>query len=399
MLQRTRRRLTAGYVGIVAAIVLLFGGVTVLAFEQSTRRDRDRQLTQKAIALAAGNSGALDGADFGTVVLAADGQILERDRTAPTLGLPDRAGARLAVSRSTAVLRTIDGPDGAVRVASLRTSGGRVSQVGRSVAADEAAAARLLRILGAVGAASLLLAGLGGLAMARRALRPVENAFERQRTFIADASHELKTPLALIRMDAEVLIRDPAVPDAPELLEHQVAEIERMSELLSELLLLARMDAGKLTVDREAFDLGAVLAESAVRFRTRATDGGIALGVDVGEPVAARGDRGRTVQVLAALLDNAVRVTPGGGEVNATARRVNGRVEIEVTDTGPGIASQERERVFERFQRAATPGQEGGGSGLGLAIARDLARLQGGDLVVEPGHGGGARLRFELPAA
>lgn len=398
MLQRTRRRLTAGYVGIVAVIVVLFGAVTVFAFEQSTRRDRDRQLTQKAGALAAGNSGAVDGADFGTVVLAADGLVLERDRTAPTLGLPDRAGANLAAGRSAPVLRTVDGPDGAVRVASLRSSGGRVSQVGRSVAVDEAAAARLLRILGAVGAASLLLAGLGGLAMARRALRPVEMSFERQRAFIADASHELKTPLALIRMDAEVLSRDPSVPDAKELLGHQIEEIGRMTELLSDLLLLARMDAGKLSVDRMAFDLGDVLAESAGRFHTRATHDRIDLGVDVEGPVAARGDRRRTAQVLAALLDNAVRVTPGGGEINATARRVNGRAEVEITDTGPGIATEERERVFDRFQRAA-PGQESGGSGLGLAIARDLARLQGGDLVVAPVVHGGARLRLELPAA
>lgn len=397
MLDRTRRRLTAGYVGIVAAIVLLFASVTVLAFGETTRRERDRVLVGKVSALAAGNGGGLDGAEFGTVVLSADGRSLERDRTAPTLGLPDGAGARIAARRRTPVLRTVQGPDGGVRVASLR-SGARISQVGRSVAADEAAAARLLAILGAVGALSLLLAALGGLAMARRALRPVESAFERQRRFIADASHELKTPLALIRLDAEILVRDPTAPDAAELLGHQVDEIDRMAALLSDLLLLARLDAGQLAVDVFPFDLSAVLEESAARFHRRATREQIALDLDVPERLTARGDRRRTGQVLAALLDNAVRVTPSGGEITAVARRVDGHVEVEISDTGPGIPSGDREQIFDRFQRATAAEREGAQAGLGLAIARDLARIQGGDLVAEPGHEGGARLRLELPA-
>lgn len=397
MLERTRRQLTAGYVGIVAAIVVLFGTVTLLGFRETTRRDRDHLLVEKATVLAEGSGGGADGADYGTVLLAPDGRTLERDRTAPTLGLPDRGGARQAAGRRDAVLRTVKGPDGDVRVASLATDDGRISQVARSLSADDAATTRLLGILGVTGVIALILAALGGLAMARRALRPVNSAFERQRAFIADASHELKTPLALIRLDADVLARDPAAPDAPELLDHQIGEIERMSALLSELMLLARLDAGRLAMERDVFNLGDVLTKSADRFQRRAALGDIELRTEVSGLVSARGDARRTGQLLAAVLDNAVRMTPGGGAINAVARRVDGRVEVEISDTGPGIPREQAERVFDRFHH--TPHGRGHGSaGLGLAIARDLARAQGGDLLAEPGPNGGARLLLELPA-
>lgn len=399
MLERTRRRLTAGYLVVTAAIVILFAAVTLVAFGETTRSERDHLLLEKATALAAGGGEGADGADYGTVLLAADGRTLARDRTAPSLGLPDRPGARAAATQPRAVMRTIAGPEGEVRVATVRAPGGRIAQVGRSLSADAAAARRLLGILGAVGALALVLAALGGLAMARRALGPVKDAFDRQRAFVADASHELKTPLALIRVDAEVLLRDPAAPDAAELLVHQVHEIDRMNALLSDLLLLARLDSGKLVVEQRPFDLATVLAESTARFSRRAELEHIELGFDVPADVTARGDAQRTGQVLAALLDNAVRMTPTGGTVSARARRVDGHVEVEISDTGPGIPPQRRERVFDRFHRTSAPRQDRPGTGLGLAIARDLARAQGGDLVAEAGHAGGATLRLELPAA
>ncbi|HET7270296.1 MAG TPA: HAMP domain-containing sensor histidine kinase, partial [Rubrobacter sp.] len=255
---------------------------------------------------------------------------------------------------------------------------------------------------------ALVLAAAGGLFMSRRAMRPVQEAFGRQRTFIADASHELKTPLTLIRADAEVLSRgleDPnKASDNRELVDDLLGETDRMSAVLSDLLLLARLDADKISVSREPFDLALVLSETSERFAARAVAEDKILEVHHSGKLPARGDAARTDQILAALLDNALRFTPAGGTIKVEGSITDRRIEATVTDTGPGIASENLGRVFERFYRADTQsaartrGPSGGGTGLGLAIARDLARAQGGELIAGNSDKGGATFTLILPA-
>ena len=168
----------------------------------------------------------------------------------------------------------------------------------------------LALVLVPAGVGGLLLAGVGGLFLSRRAMRPVEDSFRRQRTFVADASHELKMPLALVKINAEVMRRNPTSPKNREVLEDQLSEIDRMNALLSDLLTLARLDAGRLEVDHKPFDLAVVAAEAAGRFLKRAAVEGVRLEVDVPDLLPAHGDPERTGQILAALLDNAVRHTP-----------------------------------------------------------------------------------------
>ena len=234
-------------------------------------------------------------------------------------------------------------------------------------------------------------------------MRPVEDSFRRQRTFVADASHELKTPLALVKINAEVMRRNPTAPENREVLEDQLSEIDRMNALLSDLLTLARLDAGGLDVEQKPFDLAVVAAEAAGRFLKRASVEGIRLEVDVPDLLPACGDPERTGQILAALLDNAVRYTPEGGTITVSGREADGRAEASVGDTGPGIPPEHMERIFDRFYRAEEARtRAGGGTGLGLSIARDLARAQGGDLSAEnfsrDGDGpGGAVFRLRLP--
>ena len=267
---------------------------------------------------------------------------------------------------------------------------------------------RLIFVLVLTGFGALVLAAAGGLFMSRRAMRPVQEAFGRQRTFIADASHELKTPLTLIRADAEVLSRGLDDPDNAsdnrELVDDLLGETDRMNAILSDLLLLARLDADKVSVSREPFDLALVLSETSERFAARAVAEGKNLEVNHSGKLPARGDAGRTGQILAALLDNALRFTPAGGTITVEGRTTDKRVEASVTDTGPGIPPESLDRVFERFYRAdphsaaRSRGASGGGTGLGLAIARDLARAQGGELTAENGDNGGARFTLILPS-
>ena len=256
----------------------------------------------------------------------------------------------------------------------------------------------LVLILVPVSLGALALAAVGGLFMARRAMRPIQTAFDRQRAFIADASHELKTPLTLIRADAEVLHRGLKAPEDKELTTDLLAETDRMSAVLSELLLMARLDAGKLAVNCKPFDLCTVIEETAARFRKRAATENVLLETELSGELEARGDPARTGQILAALLDNALRYTPPGGRIIVTGSQEDHRVQITVRDTGPGISPEHLPRIFDRFYRVESARtREGGGTGLGLSVARELARAQGGELTAENADDGGAVLRLELP--
>jgi len=282
-----------------------------------------------------------------------------------------------------------------------------VLQVARSPAVVWEIVGSLVLVLVPIGLGALLLSAVGGLYVSRRAMRPVQDAFERQRTFIADASHELKTPLTLIRADAEVLSSALTDPDDRELADDLISETDRMNALLSDLLTLARLDAGKLSVERKPFDLANTIAETAERFDARAAAEGKRLEVrlDPADGIPARGDAGRTEQILASLLDNALRFTPPGGLVTVEGHPQDGQALATVTDTGPGIPHEHLPRVFDRFYRAEaarTRGDAGGGTGLGLSIARALARAQGGDLTAanarSDGASSGASFTLKLPA-
>ena len=333
-----------------------------------------------------------------------EGTVLDSTSSASSFGLPFEGPARRAAETGETVTETVDGPEGEmVRVASVPVTGRdgdvAVIQAAQSRRVVREAVGNLLLILVPVGLGGLLLAGVGGLYMSRRAMQPARDALDRQRTFVADASHELKTPLSLVKINAEVMQRDPTNPENGEIVDDQLSEIDRMDALLSDLLVQARLDAGRLDVEEKPFDLSVVAAEATGRFLTRAAAEGVRLEVDVPDQLPVRGDPGSTSQILAALLDNAIRYTPKGGDVTVRARQLDDdRAEASVEDTGPGIPPEHLPRVFDRFYRAEEARtRKGGGTGLGLSIARDLARVQGGELTAENADGGGAAFRLKLP--
>jgi signal transduction histidine kinase len=417
MLDRIRWRLTIGYVGILALILVLFGAIVVVSFSRQVTAQQDELLEQKARAEA--NGPLYNGDEYGLIKATTDSDIavvailpdgsmddvLDLNPSArSSLGLPFAELAREAGREGRVISETVDGPDGPVRVVSVPL----FDETGEVVDVIQAAQLRrvvwetvnrLVFVLVPVGIGALLLATIGGLYVSGRAMQPVRDSFQRQRTFIADASHELKTPLTLIRADAEVLSRGLTDPDHRQLANDLLAETDRMNALLSDLLTLARLDAGKLAVEQRPFDLAAAIAETAERFGVRAVAEEVRLKVDAPDKLFAHGDPERTAQILAALLDNALRFTPSGGAVEIAARAQDGRVEASVADTGPGISPEHLPHVFDRFYRVeAARTRAGGGTGLGLAIARELARAQGGELAVGNGQNGGASFTLRLPA-
>ena len=438
MFDRVRFRLTLSYISILALILVVVGIVVVVVFADQVAARQDYRLLQQARSKAAALK---DGrvADFLPAPgepqavwarVAPDGRVLapptlrvsapaERpshespsrpyvlpaNESSRPLKLLSEELAQRSASEKRILYSTIKGPEGDVRVVSLPVvQGGKVIavvQVGEPREVVSGAVTRLILVLIPISLGALLLAAAGGLFMARRAMRPVQDAFDRQRAFIADASHELKTPLTLMRADAEVLSRSPALvegSDDRELAEDLVIETDRMNAVLSDLLLLARLDAGKVPTDRKPFDLGVIIAETAGRFKARAEDERILLEAHTEGLLEARGDPACTGQILAALLDNALRFTPSGGRVSVLGRPVGNQVEAAIRDSGPGIAPEHLPHIFERFYGVETARtREGGGTGLGLSIARDLARAQGGELIAESVEGSGAVFRLRLP--
>ncbi len=410
-LNSIRLRLTIGYVGIFAFLVLLLGVIAVFGFWRELVLQQDELLSQevrdqeKNLVGGEHREVLAEGSDeFGWVTLEPDGRMIGRDRAAPALGLPHLGLARDTLEEKAAVFATIRGERGSVRAVSMPMyeSGKAIGviQYARSLQGIQETVNGLVAILLPLGLGALGLAAVGGLYMATRAVRPVREAFDRQRAFIADASHELKTPLTLIRVDTEVLQGNLQDPDDRDLAEEVLAETDRMGTILSDLLTMARLDAGVLDVARKPFDLSSLIRVEAERFKVRAAREGVRLEVRVPDELLASGDPASTGQILAALLDNALRFTPSAGSIEVSAREQDGLVEATVRDTGPGIPPEHLPRIFERFYRAeaARSHADGGGTGIGLAIARGLARAQNGDLEAANAKDGGAVFRLKLPA-
>lgn len=409
MLQHIRQRLTWGYVGIFALILLFLGIVAVAGFARELTRQQDDLLAQEAKDQAANLTNgesrevlASGSAEFSWVALDLDGRVTDSDPVAQSLGLPSAALARESLEEDGVVSSTIQGSKRRVRAVSMpmRESDEVVGviQYARSLQVVQDTVNELILVLLPLSLGGLLLAMLGGLYMSGRAVRPVNESFDRQRVFIANASHELKTPITLIRADAEVVL-DRGLVNAEDrkLIEHALTETDKMNDLLSDLLLVARLDAGKLEMSRQPFNLASALLEEAERFGVRASAKDIRLDIQTTGKLPVRGDQARTKQILAALFDNAVRFTPRGGYITVAGQLHDRFAELSVTDSGPGISPEHLPHIFDRFYRAeAARTRAGGGTGLGLAIARDLARAQGGDLTAESATGG-ATFRLKLP--
>ncbi len=237
-------------------------------------------------------------------------------------------------------------------------------------------------------------------------LTTIEGAFAertaseaRLRRFVADASHELRTPVTTIRGYAE-LYRHGGLADAIDLdqaMRRTEQESVRMASLVDDLLLLARLDEGR-PLDRRPVDLGVVGVDSAADARAVAPDRVIT--ADVAEGVTVDGDEDRLRQVVGNLVGNALVHTPACTPVSVRVHNGDGRAVVEVHDDGPGMPREVADRAFERFARAdASRSRHAGGSGLGLAIVQAIVVAHGGQVMLESLPGVGTTVRVELPAA
>lgn len=231
----------------------------------------------------------------------------------------------------------------------------------------------------------------------------LDRAFEAQRRFTADASHELRGPLTALRGEVEVALRrDRDKDEYRRVLASALQEVERLSELAADLLTLARSDAGvmrpRLKRTAVADRAGTVVA----RLENRAAGKDVSLALRTGGDTEGILDPSLLDQLLWNLLDNAVKFTPAGGRVELSVQGREDVIEVRVADSGPGLPAEDMDRLFERFYRAdvsRTHGDHTGGTGLGLSIVRAIAGVHGGSVEARNRPEGGAELVVELPRA
>jgi signal transduction histidine kinase len=423
-----RVRLTAAF---AFALVLVLVGAASFVFLR-LKGDLDESVTaglkaRAGAVLAAGSpaAGASGDSEEGFAqLLRPDGTVVAR-----TGGLRGRALTRAELRRAAAgaevrVERPLPGIEGTTRVLARSGRGSRIVAVGQSLQDRNDTLANLVTSFAIAGLVAVVLASLLGYALATAGLRPVEamrrraqdvslgdgderlplpaardeirrlgetlnemldrlrRSFERERRFVADASHELRTPVAVIKTELEGALRagghDPQVREA---LVAAVEECDHLAQMAEDLLVVARTSEGGLPLRPERLELRELLERVAARFGARAVERGRTISVDARDGDWVCADEVRLLQALGNLLDNALR--HGAGEIVLRARRAGGGVELEVSDEGAGFGPEFAERAFERFARGDLA-RSREGTGLGLSIVRAIAEAHGGRAEVAP---------------
>jgi signal transduction histidine kinase len=432
LLRRVRMQLALWSGGITLVLLLLLGGVVYVAVDRSLSNSGTAQLVSQANAITRGRPGPnqlpeagfiFGGPGSGTLTMVVDDQ---GDPVGPggriPSGLPVMASIDAAQQTGRRDIReatvpimvpgaTIDGVAPSVNQTPVRVLTDPVNFRGRQlylqIVGDRSTEERTLRVLVLVlvvgGVVALLVASGVGAAYANRALVPIRQsliqqreALRRQREFAADASHELRTPLTVIRASVDDLERHPKqqVANVGTALTDIRDEVDHLTTMVEDLLLLARSDSGAIELERQPVDLGDVASSGASAMSLLASQRQVTLVVDP-VPAEVSGDAARLRQLVGILVDNALRHAPNGSRVDVRVRTDAGTAVLVVEDEGLGIRADDLPRVFDRFYRAA--GAPGGGTGLGLAIAAWIVERHGGRIAAANRDPRGARFTVQLP--
>jgi heavy metal sensor kinase len=450
-----RVRLTLWYVLVLAAVMVALGAFVVTRLRSDLTAEVDRSLQSAAAEIARGyqlegrkevrdlGQSLLPGRDAGVQLLDGSGGVTVSQGDVAGAPLVDRATVGRVLGAGSVTASTRRGsPEVHLRTVAVPVH--RDGQAGVLVATESLAPVddsvhRVLILLLLGGGGALALTALGGWWIARKALMPVErmtvrahrigiddlserialppvrdevgrlattlnsmldrieHGVEARQRLVADASHELRAPLAAMRAELDVSLRQDRLDEqARAVLESARDEVVRMGRTVDNLLTLASVDEGRLELLVGPQDLRAI-AEAAVRSHRAAADGaGVSVAVE-GEPVRAVADRDRVHQVVSNLVDNAIRHAPERGHVVVRVWQSGGEAGVTVTDDGPGVPAEARSRIFERFARQDPARQRSGGAGLGLAICREIVQAHRGRIWVEPREPRGSAFVVALP--
>ena len=461
MLLRTiRARLTFWYTALLTISFLALGGAGYGLLAYTLSQESDAALRGVAQTLAERGGGGADAMIPGEIDdifrqffgFSPLERYFERFPSGPPSSqggkLPLSPQARKNASRGLPTFETLEGLGPyPVRVLTWPVvKAGRVSgilQVGLSRENIDKTLRRFLWIMAGIFPVALLLAGGGGWVLARKALKPVDRMtdtarkisaehldrrvqgsgagdeldrlagtlnemlgrlntdFQEIRRFSADASHELQTPLTVLKGEIEVGLRSPRKPEEYQsILRSALEETDRIARLVEGLLLLSRSDAGVLRMDRRPVDLLTLIEWIVKEVQPLSEARSIKLRIGPTEPAQVLGDPDHLRRLILNLVDNALKYTPPGGGVEISLRPEEKSALLQVADTGIGIAPEDQEKIFRRFHRAAAARAQGeSGAGLGLAIARSIVEAHGGRMQVESAVGRGSIFTVYLPLA
>ncbi len=464
MIRSVRTRLTLWYTSLLTVTLLIVGGAAYGLLSYSLSREMDTALHSVAGALteqAHGRSRAFPQSEIDELFRRFFGfspwdpyfQMRDpsgnrQDQHSSSRRLPLSREALENALRGLPSYETVQGLDEyPVRVLTMPIiEGGRmvnIVQVGMSLKNLQETLFRFLLIMAGLLPFGLLMAGTGGWALAHRALKPVgtithaarrissehldqrleetgtgdeldnlaktlnqmltrlDDSFRQVRQFSSDVSHELQTPLTILKGELEVALRSTRTPaEYEETLKSALEEIDRIARLVEGLLLLARADAGVLRMDRQEVDLKQVVETVHRQLKPLAEANGVEFRIGSAEPLIIPGDRERIQRMISNLADNAIKYTGQGGTVTLALKGEGALAGIIVSDTGIGIPAEDRERIFQAFYRASEARSLAErGTGLGLSIARSIAAAHNGTIEVESTPGRGSTFKVLIPMA
>ncbi len=416
-LVRLRMRLTIWYVATFGLIILLLGAglFAVIRYQLSQQLDDSLQSATEELVRAARIREVEAAGARGRVIDAVDelnipDRILYLLDTRGNPVKPDtaadwiRAAARQAAKGGQTTAQRDTQDDVTLRLHALRFKLASGRELVAVAVADrielEDRYADLIAAFAGASFAALVLVAAGGFLLVRKSTAPIERSVLFMRRFMADAAHELRTPITVLRTRAEVALQQPReAANYVSVLRSVEAEARRLGGIVDSLLVLARADSGERQFERERFFLDDVAIDAAGAARVVARQKGVEVTVEEFEEAAVVGDPSLVRQLIMILLDNAVKFTDSGGEVRVRVSMLQGAPTFIVEDTGIGIKPEERSRVFQRFFRGETARSRTDGAGLGLSIASWIAREHGAEISLTSEPGGGTRVLLIFPRA
>lgn len=370
-------------------------------------------ITPAPVAGGATNERPPEASDTFFLVVDMAGHVTANPQQVQVTGLPDAEAIANALAGNED-WRTVNADGIRIRLLTepMRGLDGAITgalQTGFVLTAHEEQQALIVRTIIIASLIGLLGAAIVTLFVTRRAMSPIRAAFDAERRFVASASHELKTPVSIVRASAEILQREDLVkPEGKYLVADVMSESDRLGRLIGDLLALASAEAGQVSISISVFDARRLVDEVVERVRVMAESRGVKVESVQESPSALEpellvsADRERMLQLLMIFIDNAIDHSPPQGVVHVGARAVDEgsrggrRVVIDVLDQGPGVPVADRERIFEPFARVLGRRRTTGTTGLGLAIARILAARQNATLTVRDAPRGGACFSVSL---
>lgn len=421
-LRSLRLKLTLWYLSTLCAIILLLGGGLFIAISHRFATELDASLREATARLErAARIREVESGARGRVVDAVEelripDRVLYLLDTAGTPIMPAQADLSIrAAARTAAGVGSFDGEDETHDERTLRLhverftlSSGRpliAAALADKVELEDRYAALIAAFGGAALIAMVLVAG-GGWLLVRQATAPIERSMAQMRRFMADAAHELRTPITVLRTQAEVALqRTRDVDGYVGALQGIESESRRLARIVDDLLILARADSGESPVQLGRLFLDDVVMDVVGAAGAMATAREVALAVGGFEEAPVNGDAELLRQLVMILVDNALKFTPPGGRVDVTVGVRDGAAVVAVADTGPGITAEQLPHIFERFYRSDPARGRGdqdtaaaSGAGLGLSIAQWIAEAHQAEIAVksQPGSGTSVTVRFPM---